>query len=77
MSGSGMISPRRSMPPRYQAAINSAVEEERKACIDLLREKIAEVESIQKRGRCTVAEARMLVRRLDAVADAIGQGLHR
>lgn len=77
MSGSGMISPRRPMSPRYEAAINSAVQEERLACIDMLRDKIAEVESIRKRGRCTVSEARMLVRRLDAIADAIGQGMHR
>lgn len=54
-----------------------AVAEERAACVEALRDKIAEVQRLHGRGRITANEARQLVRRLDAVADGIAAGLHR
>ncbi|HEY8593287.1 MAG TPA: hypothetical protein VIL42_10560 [Sphingomicrobium sp.] len=50
---------------------------EREACIDFIRDKMAEVDGLQKRGRVRAEEATMLNRRLDAIADGIAAGLHR
>lgn len=58
------------------AAVESAVRNERAACIDHLRQVIAATQELERRGRVTGHEASQLVRRLDAIADAIGQGLH-
>lgn len=60
-----------------EAMIVAAVAAERQACVEALRDKIAEVEAFEARRRIPADEARQLVRRLDAVADAIGQGMHR
>jgi argininosuccinate lyase len=50
---------------------------EREACVDFIRDKMAEVHNLKKRGRIPANEAAQLTRRLDAIADGIGAGLHR
>lgn len=50
---------------------------EREACIEYIREKMAEVDALKARHRITAAEAALLNRRLDALADGIATGLHR
>lgn len=58
-------------------AVATARAQERDACVEFIRDKIAEVEGMRRRQRITIAEARLLTRRLDAIADGITAGLHR
>jgi hypothetical protein len=50
---------------------------ERDACVDHIRSKMAAIQTLKGRGRVNVAEADLLNRRLDVIADEIGQGMHR
>jgi hypothetical protein len=50
---------------------------ERDAAIDLIRDKIVEVEALAAKRRIPAVEADLLTRRLDAVADALAANLHR
>lgn len=50
---------------------------ERDACVDHLRFKMESVGALAKRGRIGAEACDLLKRCLDAIADEIGQGLHR
>jgi argininosuccinate lyase len=52
------------------------VNRERKHVIAYIRQRIADVEAAEKKGRITAAERATLVRRLKAFADEIEQGMH-
>jgi hypothetical protein len=78
VSGSGHLSAHRPMPgTRGAAADRIARDEERDACVDFIRGKMAEVDAMRDRGRIAAHEAAQLNRRLDALADGIAAGLHR
>jgi hypothetical protein len=55
----------------------AATHVEREACIDFIRDRMSEVDRLRSRGRIPEGEAKLLNRRLDAIADGIAAGLHR
>jgi argininosuccinate lyase len=60
----------------YSEIAAAARAEERSACVEHIRGKMAEVSALQRRGRVSAQEAEQLNRRLDAIADGITSGLH-
>ena len=63
--------------PTYAELKAAGAREERDACVEYIRDTIAEVSRLQARGAIGLEEAKLLNRRLDAVADGISAGLHR
>lgn len=63
--------------PTYAQLRAAGAAEEREACVEFIRDRIAAAERLQGRGRLGEPESSDLTVRLDAIADGIAKGLHR
>jgi hypothetical protein len=63
--------------PSYDQLRAAGAAEEREACVEFIRDRIAAAKRLNGRGLLDQPETSELTLRLDALADGIAKGLHR